>query len=241
MLLRSLWYSIRSETVDVILRNKDEVMSIVRNERIARIAASSAGVVLGGGLVVLGLCLAPFTFGASIGVTVAGGIAGGLASAGGIGALIASKVSTNKRLKDAQEHINLDQQLSLTINEVDRRHQEIVQQHVNAVSFSETAGEIATGGAMGVADVGRVGTGIAIATEGIVESSSLLFRVGGRTIGMALAGVSLAVTVPLDIGSIAYHSYHIHKANQDNTGRTDDNQSIQWLIAQAEEMLKGKT
>ena len=94
---------------------------------------------------------------------------------------------------------------------------------------------------MGVADVGRVSTGIAIATEGFVESSSLLFRVGGRTIGMALAGVSLAVTVPLDIGSIAYHSYHIHKANQDNTGKTDDNQSIQWLIAQAEEMLKGKT
>ena len=239
MLLRSLWYSIRSETVDVILRNKDEVMSIVRNERIARIAASSAGVVLGGGLVVLGLCLAPFTFGASIGVTVAGGIAGGLASAGGIGALIASKVSTNKRLKDAQEHINLDQQLSLTINEVAKKHQEIVQQHVNAVSFSEISGKIAAGGAMGVADVGRAG--IAIATEGVVEGGSLIVRVGGRAIGMVFAGVSLAVTVPLDIGFIAYHSYHIHKANKDNTGKTDNNQSIQWLIAQAEEMLKGKT
>ena len=216
-------------------------MSIVRNERVARIAASSAGIVLGGGLVVLGLCLAPFTFGASIGVTVAGGIAGGLASAGGISAFIASKVLANKRLKAAQEHINLDRQLSIFINEVDRRHQEIVQQHINAVSFSEIAGEIAAGGAMGVADVGRVGAGIAIAAEGFVEGGSLLLRIGGRAIGMVVAGVSLAVTVPIDIGSIAYHSYHIHKANQDNTGRTDDNQSIQWLIAQAEEMLKGKT
>ena len=213
-------------------------MSIVRSE-IARITTSSAGIVLGGGLVVLGLCLAPITFGASIGVTIAGGVVGGLASASGIGAFITSKVLANKKLKAAQEHINLDQQLSLTINEVAKKHQEIVQQHVNAVSFSEISGKIAAGGAMGVADVGRAG--IAIATEGVVEGGSLIVRVGGRAIGMVFAGVSLAVTVPLDIGFIAYHSYHIHKANRDNTGKTDNNQSIQWLIAQAEEMLKGKT
>ena len=214
-------------------------MSIVRSERIARITTSSAGIALGGGLVILGLCLAPITFGASIGVTIAGGVVGGLASASGISAFIASKVLANKRLKAAQEHINLDQQLSLTINEVAKKHQEIVQQHVNAVSFSEISGEIAAGGAMGVADVGRAG--IAIATEGVVEGGSLIVRVGGRAIGMVFAGVSLAVTVPLDIGFIAYHSYHIHKANKDNTGKTDNNQSIQWLIAQAKEMLKGKT
>ena len=212
-------------------------MSIVRNERIARIAASSASLVLGGSLVVIGIALAPFTFGASIGVSVAGGVVGGLASAGGIGAFIASKVLANKKLKAAQEHISLDQQLSLSINDVAKKHQETIQKRIKY--FSEIAGETAAGGTMGVADAGRVGAGIAIAAEGAIEGSALALRAGGRIAGMVLAGVSLAVTVPIDIGFIALHSYQIHKANKDKTGKTDKNKIIQWLINQAEMMLKG--
>ena len=209
MLLRSLWYPIRTETVDLILKNKDEVMSIVRNERITRIAASAAGIVTGGGLVATGIVLAPFTFGASIGVSIAGGAVGALTSAGGIGAFIASKVLANKRLKYAQEHIIVDQQLSLTINKVVQMHEK----EVHAKFLSQMAGVAATGGAMGIADAGRI---------------------AGRT-----NTISLAVTVPIDVAFIAYHSYKIHKANRDRTGRTDNNKVIQWLISQAEEMLKG--
>ena len=212
-------------------------MSIVRNERIVRITASSASIVLGGGLVVVGIALAPFTFGASIGVSVAGGVVGGLASAGGIGAFIASKVLANKWLKAAQEHISLDRQLSLSINDVAKKHQETIQKHITY--FSEIAGEAVAGGTMGVADAGRLGAGIAIATEGAIEGSALALRAGGRFAGMVLAGVSLAVTVPIDIGFIAFHSYQIHKANQDKTGKKDKNKIIQWLINQAEIMLKG--
>ena len=89
---------------------------------------------------------------------------------------------------------------------------------------------------MGVADAG-----IAIATEGAIEGSALALCAGGRIAGMVLSGVSLAVTIPIDVGFIVYHSYHIHKANQDKTGKTDNNKIIQWLISQAEIMLKGKT
>ena len=210
-------------------------MSIVRNERITRIATSTAGIVIGGGLVVTGIALAPFTFGASIGVSVAGGAVGALLSAGGIGAFIASKVLANKRLKYAQEHIVLDQQLSLTINDVARMHE----QKVRATSLSQIAGVAAAGGAMGIADAGRIGAGVAIATEGAVEGAALALRTGGRVAGMVLAGVSLAVTVPLDVAYIVYHSYHIHKSNKDKTGKTDKNKVIKWLINQAEEMLKG--
>ncbi|XP_019862994.1 PREDICTED: uncharacterized protein LOC109591788 [Amphimedon queenslandica] len=239
LLLRSLWYPIRTETVDVILKNKDEVMSIVRNERLARIATSVAGAVIGGSLTITGIALAPFTFGASIGVSVAGGAVGALASAGGIGAFIVSKVLANKRLKYAQEHIVFDQQLSLTINEVAKKHEKEVHANKYTSPYSQFAGFAAAGSAMGIADASRIGAGVAIATEGAVEGAALALRTGGRVAGMVLAGVSLAVTVPLDVGFIAYHSYNIHKSNKDKSGRADNNKVIKWLISQAEEMLKG--
>ena len=235
MLLRSLWYPIRTETVDVILKNKDEVMAIVRNERIARIAASAAGAAIGGSLAITGIALAPFTFGASIGVFIAGGAVGALSSAGGIGAFIVSKVLANKRLQYAQEHIIVDQQLSLTINKVVQMHEK----EVHAKFLSQMAGVAAAGGAMGIADAGRIGAGVAIAAEGTVEGAAFTLRTGGRIAGMVLAGVSLAVTVPIDVAYITYRSYLIHKSNKGKTGKTDNNKVIQWLISQAEEMLKG--
>ena len=231
--LYSLWYPIRNQTIEELTSNKDELMSIVRNERIARIAASSASIALGGSLVVAGIALAPFTFGASIGLSVAGGVVGGLASLGGIGAFIASKVTSNKHLKKAQEHISLDQQLSLQINDI---VQEI---SAEPSSTKEIAGEVAAGGAMGAADVSRFGAGVAIGLESALEGGAFALRGAGRFAGMALAGVSLAVTVPIDIGFIAYHSYHIHQSSKDKTGKTNSNKAIKWLISQIEEMIKG--
>ena len=232
--LYSLWYPIRNQTIEELTSNKDELMSIVRNERIARIAASSASIALGGSLVVAGIALAPFTFGASIGLSVAGGVVGGLASLGGIGAFIASKVTSNKHLKKAQEHISLDQQLSLQINDV-------VQEIISAEPSSTggIAGEVAAGGAMGAADFSRFGAGVAIGLESALEGGAFALRGAGRFAGMALAGVSLAVTVPIDIGFIAYHSYHIHQSSKDKTGKMDSNKAIKWLISQIEEMIKG--
>ena len=231
--LRKLWYPIRYQTIEELTNSKDELISIVRHERIAKIATSSASIALGGSLVVAGIALAPFTFGASIGLSVAGGVVGGLASLGGIGAFIASKVTSNKHLKKAQEHISLDQQLSLQINNI---VQEI---SAEPSSTGEIAGEVAAGGAMGVADVSRFGAGVAIGLESALEGGAFALRGAGRFAGMALAGVSLAVTVPIDIGFIAYHSYHIHQSSKDKTGKTDSNKAIKWLISQIEEMIKG--
>ena len=231
--LRKLWYPIRYQTIEELTNSKDELISIVRHERIAKIATSSASIALGGSLVVAGIALAPFTFGASIGLSVAGGVVGGLASLGGIGAFIASKVTSNKHLKKAQEHISLDQQLSLQINNI---VQEI---SAEPSSTGEIAGEVAAGGAMGAADVSRFGAGVAIGLESALEGGAFALRGAGRFAGMVLAGVSLAVTVPIDIGFIAYHSYRIHQSSKDKTGKTDSNKAIKWLISQIEEMIKG--
>ena len=168
--LYPLWYPIRNQMIEELASNKDELMSIVRTERIARIAASSASIALGGGLVVAGIALAPFTFGASIGLSVAGGVVGGLASLGGIGAFIASKVTSNKHLKKAQEHISLDQQLSLQINDI---VQEI---SAEPSSTGEIVGEVAAGGAMGAADFSQFGAGVAIGLESALEGNALALR-----------------------------------------------------------------
>ena len=212
-------------------------MSIVRNERIARIATSSASIAVGASLVAVGvgIAFAPVTFGVSLGLSVAGGVVGGLASLGGIGAFIASKVTSNKHLKKAQEHINLDQQLSLQIN--------IIVEEISAEPSSnggiagKIAGELAAGGAMRVADISRIG--VTIGLDSAFEGGAFALRGAGRTAGMVLAGVSLAVTVPIDIGFIVYHSYHIHQSSKDKTGKTDSNKVIKWLISQIEEMIKG--
>ena len=212
-------------------------MSIVRNERIARIAASSTSIAVGASLVAVGvgIAFAPVTFGVSLGLSVAGGVVGGVASLGGIIAFINSIVKSNKHLKKAQEHISLDQQLSLQIN--------IIVEEISAEPSStgeiagKIAGELAAGGAMSVADISRIG--VTIGLDSAFEGGAFALRGVGRTAGMALAGASLAVTVPIDIGFIAYHSYRIHQSSKDKTGKTDSNKVIKWLISQIEKMIKG--
>lgn len=227
--LHSMWFPIRCQTIDAVIRNRDEVMSIVRNEKFAKIAASTASVAIGGSLVVAGIVLSPFTFGGSIAVSVAGGFIGGLASMGSLSAFIISKIKVSKHLKTAQEQISLDQQLSISINDIICKYTQ-----KPTISKGGIAAEVA---AKGLADVSKVaGAGIAIAAESIFEGGALAFRAGGRVAGMALVGVSLAVTVPVDLGVIIYHSYQIHQLSKDKSGRND---SIQWLSDQTEEVLKG--
>uniref|UniRef100_A0A1X7U7Q6 Caspase family p20 domain-containing protein n=1 Tax=Amphimedon queenslandica TaxID=400682 RepID=A0A1X7U7Q6_AMPQE len=238
-LYRSMWHPIRSETISVISENKDSILSIVYNERIARIAASSASLVIGGGMMVLGLALIPVTLGASVGLSVAGGAIGASATLGGVGAFITRTILEIKQLKSAQEHISLDQQLSISINEIAMKYSAaMVKCTESALSSGEMVGVVA-GGAQSLANLGRAGMSIAVAgVESAAEVGAIALRTGARVAGVALAGISLAVTVPIDIGFIGYHSYNIHKSSKDKTGKTDSNQVVQWFIKQIEDMLK---
>ncbi|XP_019861485.1 PREDICTED: uncharacterized protein LOC109589955, partial [Amphimedon queenslandica] len=237
---RSMWHPIRSKTISAISENKDKVLSIVRSERIARIATSSVSLVLGGGMVVLGLALIPFTLGASVALSVAGGAVGAGAALGGVGAFIARNILENKQLKSAQEHIRLDQQLSISINEIAEKYSiAMVKCTQSALSSEGMVGSFAAGGAQGIANLSRIGMGIAVGLESAAETGAIALRTGARVAGAALAGVSLAVTVPLDVGMIVYHSFNIHKSLKDKTGKSDPSQVVQWLIKQIEDMLKG--
>ena len=214
-------------------------MSIVYAERVAKIAAASISIA-GGGLTIIGIVLAPFTFGGSIGISVLGGAVAGLVAAGGIGASIASRVLANKELKKAQQHINLDQQLSFSINEVAGMYSKIMKHNINHEPQHGAALEEVVGGVQGLTTVGRaIGTATSIGVEGTIEGSAIAIRSTGRIAGMALAGATLAVTVPIDIAIIAYNSYHIHKAKQDKTGQTEKNKQVKWLLNQIERLFRG--
>ena len=215
--------------------SKNEIMLIVRKESEARLGVAVSGMVVGGGLVITGIALAPFTFGGSIAISALGGVVGAATASAGIGAFIASKVLNKKTLKKAQEHINLDQQISLMINEEALKYNQMMTSAVSHVPESSAIG------LQGAAAIGRgIGAGIAIGVEGTVETVAVALRTTGQIAGMALAGVSLAVTIPIDIGMIAYHSYHVYKSKNDPTGKTASNESVRILYDTIETLLKGR-
>ena len=224
----SLWHQIRSKTIDLLAKNKKNIKSIVRDAPIAGIAASYyVSMTVCGGLVITGIALAPITLGGSLALFVLGGVFGGLTgAAGGIGAAIVGIVLANKELKKAQQHISLDQQLSLSINKVADMYSEMMHnkpQH--AAAFEEAVG--------GVQDLETF-----IGAEGTVEASAAIHSTDHTANEMALAGATLAVTVPIDISSIAYNSYHIHKAKQDETEKTEKNK-VKWLQNEIEKLFRG--
>ena len=221
-------------TIDKIEENKEEIMSIVRKEREVRLGTTVSGMVVSSSLVITGIALAPFTFGGSIAISVLGGAVGVVAAAGNIAAIFVSKVLNNKKLKKAQEHIHLDQQISLMINEEANKYDQVM------ISAPSHVPESSVIGFQGAAAIGRgVGTGIAIGVEGTVETAALALRTTGRIAGMALAGASLAVTIPIDIGIIVYHSYNIHQSKSDPTGKKESNKAVKSLYNQIETLLKG--
>lgn len=195
------------------------------------------GIVVGGGLVVGGIAAAPFTFGASIGLAAAGAAVGAAASLGGVSALIARRVMENKHLKKAQEHVRLDQQMSINVNECASEYSEKVQEYTANRITSGVSSSIGTAASIG----GRIGMVSAIAAEGVVESTAVALRTAGRVAGMAVAGASLAVTIPIDLGFIAYHSYNIHTAKGDESGAKEKDPFVKWFMQQTEALLKGSS
>ena len=228
----SIWYPIRCKTIDKIEENKEEIMSIVYKVRAAQLATTVSSMVVSTGLVITGIALAPFTFGGSIAISVLGGIVGASTAGAGIGAFIVAKVLNNKKLKEAQQHINLDQQISLMINNDANKYY--------TIGDSSHILESSLIGLQGITVIGQgAGASIAIGVEGTIETAALVLRTTGRITGMALAGASLAVTIPMDIGIIVYHSYHIHKSRNDGTGKTESDKAVKSLYNQLETLFKG--
>ena len=206
----SLWYPIRCKTIDKIEENKEEIMSIVYYARAAKLGTIVFGTIAAG------IVLAPFTFGGSIAISALGGAVGAAAAAGSIATIFVEKALNNKKLKKAQQHINLDRQISLMIN-IDAKKYDKIRHDLHK-------SESSLHGLHGAAAIGR---------------GAVALRTTGPVAGMALAGASLAVTIPMDIGAIAYHSYNIHKSRNDSSGKTESDKAVKSLYNQAVTLLKG--
>ena len=110
-----MWYLIRCETIDVVLENKDEVMSIVRQERINKVVTAAVGIV-GGTMIGIGLIFAFRTWGTSLSLSAVGGMVSTVSAGSSLISSLALKVKANSRLKKAQQFVKFDQQFSNQLN-----------------------------------------------------------------------------------------------------------------------------
>ena len=217
----AIWRPIRSKTIDLLEQHKNEVLKIVRDVRIAKIAGSATSLVVGGGLAIAGLVLIPFTFGGSIGLTVAGAAVGAVGSSTTFGASIASRVMSDNRVKKAREHINLDQQMSEHVKKKGSEYNKALKKAgILAESIHGVAG---VGGRLSVG----VAKGIAKGVEAGIEASGTVLRVGGAGVrvmaiaGGAVGGVALLVTGPLDIYQIGRKGYDLATSGEHGENESD--------------------
>ena len=111
----AMWYPIRCKTINVILENKDEVMSIVRHERISKLVTAAGGLV-SGTMIGIGLLFAIPSLGVSLGLSAVGGVVGTLSAGTSLISYFTSIVKTNNLLRKAQQFVRLDQQFSNQLN-----------------------------------------------------------------------------------------------------------------------------
>ena len=211
-----MWYPIRCKTINVILENIDEVMRIVRYERIGKVVTAAGGLA-GGTMIGIGLIFAIPTMGISLGLSATGAAVSGLSAGSSLISSLASKVKTNNRLKKAQQFVRFDQQFSNQLNAA-------------AVQYSEAL------------ETCKEGTFISSMKvfAGAISAARILLEEGGEIALRGASKVVVAVTVPLDVAQLVYNCYLLHKSSKDETGQSDSNTTIQCLVKQFEASLKGQ-
>ena len=129
-------YRLRSETIKHINFIIDELNDTKLKVNISKVVGSSVGIV-GGGLSIAGLLLAPVTLGGSVALTIIGS---GAAAVGGMvtaGATIAEKIISNEKLKKAQEAIEADNE---QVERAKRKYNELAQLSLNGTTMIEEDG-----------------------------------------------------------------------------------------------------
>uniref|UniRef100_A0A1X7TSD5 Caspase family p20 domain-containing protein n=1 Tax=Amphimedon queenslandica TaxID=400682 RepID=A0A1X7TSD5_AMPQE len=216
----SIWYPIRCKTIDNLEENKEEVISIVRKERAVQIA----GPVISRSLVATGLLLAPITFGGTLAISAVGLVVG----LGTTGVAIASLVLNKKRLKKALAIINLDQQISLIINEDAKKYYQML---------TQLAPHEPESSAIGAATIRGATADTVPEAENTVETVALAAH---RSTTGPVAGMTGASTIPIDLFSIAYRNYHIDETRNESLERAKIiNKPEQIIHSLVEALFKG--
>ena len=232
-----MWCPVRHQTIEFLNNQKDEILKIVKDVRIAKIAGSTASLV-GGALTLTGIILIPFTFGASVGLSLAGAGVGALGTATGFGAAVVSKVMTSSKLKEAHEHIKFDHQVSSNVNDIASEYNRVFQsvQRAKMSKFDIAYGALGVGG--------RVGAGVAKGAEAVIKvglaAGKVFVKVGSAGVraaavtGGVVGGFALLVSAPLDIYQIASNSYYLVKRGEN--GENERDSTCRWYMEKIREM-----
>ena len=106
--LYETWAKERRDCIKKVRELAENIDWHHRNINIAQLPTSAAGIT-GGALSIAGLALIPVTFGASLGLTIAGGVVGGAAALTGVGTAVADISITTNQSNKAKECIKQHQ------------------------------------------------------------------------------------------------------------------------------------
>ena len=195
-----------------------ELEGIRHNVNIASIVGSSVGII-GSSLALAGVITAPFTFGASLGLGIAGGVIGGLGGITSAGSKVTEVVMNKKWIMQMQRRQRVLQERS---HEVKLCHEKLEKSVKDLLVDADPP----------TLDDLRVME--AQATPGILRSLKgfsiiplLVVRSAGR-----VATISAAVITPLslilDAGIVAYSAYNLAKGSRTNV--TENLRTISVLL-----------
>ena len=174
-------------------------------------------------------------------MTLAGAGVGALGTATSFGAAIVSKLMTSARLKEAHEHIKLDQQLSSNVNDVANEYNRTLQsaQSQGKVKMNKadiTHGVLGIGArvSVGAAKGSAAGIEIGLASGGAIARAGTVGLRAAAIAGGVIGGVALVVTAPLDIYQIASNGYHLARSSRN--GENENDLICRWYMDKIREM-----
>uniref|UniRef100_A0A8C5QI44 Apolipoprotein L3 n=1 Tax=Leptobrachium leishanense TaxID=445787 RepID=A0A8C5QI44_9ANUR len=174
---------------------------------IASVAGSSFGIA-GGILTIVGLCLTPVTFGASLIVT---GVGIGVATAGGLtgaAASVADRVNIQRKCKKVEEFIkelnNMKQKMQDLLGTIDL----LINEMIDLLGLNADIARVGTRGAYTAVEIARLVQVVRISASA-ARGAQIAAR--GAQAAAAVSGVLAALFIVVDIGFVVKGAMELSK------------------------------
>lgn len=197
--------SLKREIIRELKAIRDAIVEEDKNEQIGKIAYSSGGIV-GGGLAIAGLVLAPITFGTSLALTIAG-------SAVGVASGSAAAIHFSVKKKIVKEKIEEADRL---IERYRSKLEDIYKMVQNLTRYGRYDGDdiwqqLAKMGGVGSSIKSVVTNALKLGASGGYAAESVFSVVSSVSRGFMIAGgVFSAIFILKDLGSIISNSVDLH-------------------------------
>lgn len=220
----------RASIIQKLKEIRDDVKKEDKRENIGKIVYSTTGVA-GGGLAIAGLILAPFTFGASLGLTVAGAAVGAASGGASISHGIARHVIVKNKYKEAERLLQVYkseiEEFVVYIDNLLRVNAEILP--VISSSLPKSAGvclDVAnfvvstTRLCSYIRTLAPVASGVRAAGGAVSETAGAVTKfigVGSKVASNAAKGLKVAgglfaaISIVIDIGTIVDSGIELHR------------------------------